>query len=192
MQKFESLRSHKLFQKGQETEAAINRSVAILKLASGATIELECFSNSDLARIYSTLASRFADHKKFSPAKSYFLKSLSSLESIAEKDDLANRAIAVAGNNLAHALEELRERNPDEIQLMLLAAVTSRKYWEIAGTWLEVEKAEYRLAQSYLKAGLKEQALKHAEICLKICMDNGAAPSEMAFAKELMDKIHGV
>jgi hypothetical protein len=36
---------------------------------------------------------------------------------------------------------------------MIFAAKTTRKYWEIAGTWLEIERAEYRLAMTYLAAG---------------------------------------
>lgn len=45
---------------------------------------------------------------------------------------------------------------------MLLAAQTARKFWEQAGTWLQVEKAEYRLSMTYLQAGDPGKAWQRA------------------------------
>ena len=64
-----------------------------------------------------------------------------------------NRALAVAANNLASSLEERSTRSAGERELMILAAQTARHYWGRAGGWLETERAEYRLAMSWVQAG---------------------------------------
>ena len=65
----------------------------------------------------------------------------------------AIRALAVGGNNLAAALEAKTDRDPTETRGMIDAAEGGLKYWKQAGTWLEEERAEYRLARSLLQAG---------------------------------------
>jgi hypothetical protein len=82
--------------------------------------------------------------------------------------DPMNRALAVTGNNLACALEEKAARSAEERALMILAAQTGRRYWELAGTWLETERAEYRLAMTWLQAGDPPRAREHAQACLAI------------------------
>jgi hypothetical protein len=107
------------------------------------------------------------------------------------KEDPAARALAVAGNNLAVALEQKAERTPQERRLMLLAARTGRRWWEVAGGWREVERAEYRLAMSHLKAGDPASvALRHARACESIVKENGAEPGEAFFAKEVLARAH--
>ena len=54
----------------------------------------------------------------------------------------------------------------------------------------EIERAEYRLSMSYLKAGDAEQALVHANECLRICTENGALPLDMFFAHEALVLVH--
>ena len=73
---------------------------------------------------------------------------------------------------------------------MLFAAKLARKYWELAATWLEVERAEYRLSQSHLSAGEIELAIQHAKLCLEICQNNSANPMELFFAYECFAKIY--
>lgn len=82
--------------------------------------------------------------------------------------DPAVRALAVAGNNLAASLEDKAERSADERALMILAAQTGRRYWARAGTWLETERAELRLAMTWLAAGDPALARLHALACLAI------------------------
>ncbi len=67
------------------------------------------------------------------------------------KDDPAATALAVTGNNLACALEEKTSRTRDEDGLMLRAAEAGRRFWEISGNWMNVERAEYRLAHTQLQ-----------------------------------------
>jgi hypothetical protein len=101
-------------------------------------------------------------------------------------DDPAVRALAVTGNNVAAALEEKAERSDAERALMLLAAETGRRFWARAGTWLEVERAEYRLSRSHAAAGDAAGARRHALECLRIVAANGAAPLEVFFGQEAL------
>lgn len=97
-----------------------------------------------------------------------------------------HRPLAVAANNLANALGEMVGRSPAQNALMLHAAQVSRVYWEKAGTWLEVERAEYMLAKSNLRAGQASQARPHAIACLSICQANQAPDFEMFYAHEML------
>lgn len=69
---------------------------------------------------------------------------------------------------------------------MLLAAEAGRRFWEIAGSWREVERAEYRWAMSCLKAGQFAEAASHARSCLEICAANEAEPIERFFGYEAL------
>lgn len=98
--------------------------------------------------------------------------------------DPVHRALAVSGNNLAVSLEEKAERSADERALMIAAATAARSHWALAGGWLEVERAEYRLAMTWLKAGDPARALTHARAVLTIVEANDAPALEAYFAWE--------
>jgi hypothetical protein len=102
-------------------------------------------------------------------------------------NDPAVRALAVAGNNLAANLEEKAERSADERALMILAAQIGRRFWQRAGTWLETERAEYRLGMTWLAAGDAGQARQHALACLAIVdAQADAAPLERFFGHDVL------
>lgn len=82
--------------------------------------------------------------------------------------DPAVRALAVAGNNLAAALQERPTRSDAERDLMITAAQAGRRFWARAGTWLETERADHRLAMVWLAAGNPAQAREHALSCLAL------------------------
>ena len=63
---------------------------------------------------------------------------------------------------------------------------SSVSQWERAGTWLEVERAEYRLALCWLAAGDPALGLQHARYCESIVQENGSAPLEVFFAAEAL------
>jgi hypothetical protein len=69
---------------------------------------------------------------------------------------------ATGGNNLAVSLEGRSPRSAYETQGMLMAAEGALQYWKQAGTWLEEERAEYRLARSRLQAGETAAAVQSA------------------------------
>jgi hypothetical protein len=170
----------------QDGGRAIRRAIAALELASGTETDVHEFSSSDRVRILASAAAALIGQKSVLRAQRLFLESLELAERALSKDDPANRALAVAANNLASELEELPSRTTDERELMLTAAKAARRSWEIAGGWTEVERAEYRLAMSHLKAGEPSQALQHARACLEICEANQAPALEFFFGYECL------
>lgn len=98
--------------------------------------------------------------------------------------DPAARELAVAANNLACGLEDAPELDDAGRALMLRAARVARRYWAVAGGWLQVERAEYRLCMCHLKAGAATEARGHAEACLRVVRENGGDPGESFFAHE--------
>ena len=65
---------------------------------------------------------------------------------------------------------------------MVAAAESALAHWKIAGTWLEEERAEYRLARSQLQAGNSAAAVDRAHRCIEICEGNDAPAFERFFA----------
>ena len=67
---------------------------------------------------------------------------------------------------------------------MIHAAQAARRHWAIAGTWLETERAEYRLAMTWVQAGDLAQARHHAQQCLDIVKVNDGPAIERFVAWE--------
>jgi hypothetical protein len=188
------LRESAFYDSSNESSKDIERSIASFELAAGKRQSLDELLLSDQIRILAVAASALSEQKDPARATQLFRSALEKAQSALAKDDPANRALAVTGNNLASALEEKPSRSKDETELMILAAQTGRKYWEIAGTWLETERAEYRLSQSYLKAGNLSLALAHAQACIELAQINSAPPLELFFGYEalaLVEKASG-
>jgi hypothetical protein len=110
-------------------------------------------------------------------------------ESGLPNSDPMHRAIAVTSHNLACTMADLPRRSDDERALMILAAQASRHHWERAGTWLEIERAEYRLALTWLHAGDPAQARRHAQACLDGATANHAPALEHFFAWEALGRV---
>lgn len=186
---FNNLRQHNSFLAGSDCDQSITRSIKSLQLASGLNPALDHLSKSEQIRIYASTSGALCGQSQMMRASDFFKIAIEMADIELTNDDPANRALAVTGNNLAASLESLATRSDLEKNLMLLAAHTGRKFWEIVGTWLEVERAEYRLAMSYLKAEDTENALKHAQFCLQLNKSNNAEPIEFFFAYEAMAAI---
>ncbi len=179
-----SLEGHPQFVSGSKAEAALQRSIAALKIAAGISLNLDTFSPSDQIRIMAMAAGALI--KRDSTRTMELLNRSIDLATSTGLDraDPANQSVAITGNNLACALEEKSGRSPAETELMILAAQTGRTYWERAGTWTEVSRAEYRLAMTYVQAAELSEALIHAQICLKMCLENKAGELDMFYAYE--------
>ncbi len=189
----QSLKASAFYSSSGEIENSLNRFIAILEVCGGNESAANLMSASDQIRIFATSASALSGQKQPERAQKFFQKSLDLAQIHIGPTDPANRALAIAGNNLACSLEENPNRSKAGTELMVLAAQTGRKYWEIAGTWLEVERAEYRLSQAYLQAGQLHHALKHAQKCFEICEHHQAPALEHFFAFEalaLAEKAH--
>ena len=139
---------------------------------------------SDRIRVLAVAAGALSARGKRAAARKYFLEAAGLAGGSIARADPAHRDLAVAANNLACALEEASARSGEDAELMLLAARTARLEWELAGTWVEVMRAEYRLAMSHLHAGENEPALRHAEISLEIAAARDASTVDRFFGQE--------
>jgi hypothetical protein len=169
-----------------EDEKAFDRFFAILSLCADKNTSLESFSDSDRTRVLAVSSSALASQNELERAGEYLKQAQLIGQNITDNSDPAIRSLAITGWNLACALEEKEELKKDEIELMKLAAHTTRIYWEKAGDWKDTEQSEYRLASSYLKANEIKSALKHAELCFRIVEENKADSYEHFYAYEIL------
>lgn len=167
-------------------EAALNRCVAALKICQDRNYSLVGFGQSDQARILAISASALASQNDLERAGKYLKKAQIIAEEKLSETDPAIKSLAITGNNLACALEEKAEQGQLQKDLMIQAALLARTYWEKAGTWLHVERAEYRLANTYLKAQDPTEAKKHAVNCLATIKANADDPLEFFYAYEAL------
>lgn len=170
------------------SKAATKRFESVLKICEDSKFDLSGLSDSDRCRVLALAASAKAGTKNISQAAAFFEQAESVAAQLA-KTDAAVRSMAITGNNLACALEEKTNLSEDEKKLMLKAAHAGLSNWKIAGTWLETERAEYRLSQSYFRIRDLISSIKHANQCLTICEENKAEALEFFFAYEALTKI---
>jgi hypothetical protein len=179
---------------GSATGTAVRIFDASLALAGGLEDLRGAMGPSERIRVTSYAAANLAERD--APRAGSLLREAAlefDTESLPD-NDLACRAIALNGNNIAATLGEKLQRSDAERDLMVLAARTARDCWARAGTWLELERAEYRLSLSWLKAGDLTAARRHARKCLDIVRENDAPPLEWFFAWEataLADRASG-
>ena len=165
---------------------ALARFQASLALCEGSADDRAAMTPSDRIRVAALAAANLAERD--TPRASALFD-----EALAEADhagldpaDPTNRALAVTANNLACTLEEKRSRSPAERALMVAAAQAARHYWALAGGWLETERAEYRLAMTWLQAGDPTLARHHAQQCLAIVQEHEAPALERFFGHEAL------
>lgn len=177
-----------------KARAALNRSRAVLQHCAGRTAERDaCLAvgldpgrpeASAAIRVWAIAASALAGQGRVDEASETFRKAVDLAGYGPTSEDPAARALAITSNNLACELEEKPDRTLAEDELMREAALAGRRFWEISGTWVNVERAEYRLARTHLELGEPEAALTHARRCLEICEEHGAEALEFFFAHE--------
>ncbi len=191
----EQLTRHATFDGDAPSGKAVYRSLAVLAMCDRQPAAAEGFATlartddgaspaSDRIRILTAVASALAGQQRIDEATVTFSEALQLASYGPDAKDPAARALAAAGNNVAAELEQRAGRTPGETALMKRAAETGRRYWEVAGTWLDVERAEYRLAMTLLAAGEPQAALEHARDCVALCEDNQAVPYEQFFGWE--------
>jgi len=167
-----------------DSAAALRRCDASLALSAGLADERAALSASDAIRVGAMAAANLAEHDT-PRARALFDEALGAASALADTDP-AHRALAVSANNLACTLEEKSARSMAERELMIRAAQAARHHWALAGGWLETERAEYRLAMTWLQAGDPAQATRHAQACLQIVQQHEAPALERFFAFEAM------
>lgn len=95
--------------------------------------------------------------------------------------DPAVRALAANANSIAASLEERVARTPAQTAGMRAAAEAALRHWARAGTWLEVERAHWRLARCELAAGDAAAARRSAMAGLAVCAAHSAPAFEYFF-----------
>jgi hypothetical protein len=93
---------------------------------------------------------------------------------------------AASCNNTALELRLGPRGEPQRDALMLQAATLARRAWASAGTWMNVERADYQLALCHAVLGQGDEALQHARRCLATCEAEGADATERFFAHEAL------
>ena len=184
IEKLQKLKLNSHYSNITDSEFAINRLIATLQFYSSELKDLSRFSISDQARILAQAAGMISESGDIARAKEYFSNSLEIASRGLEKEDPANRALAITGNNFACTLEEKAGRSDLETELMILAAQAGRKFWEIAGGPSEVASAEYRLSQSYLQALQIEKSFEHAQLSIEACEANKCSALDFFFGYE--------
>lgn len=163
-------------------EAAIARSVATLRVAGGDEAAAAPFAGEDRVSVLAAVAAMLAGRGDFGRAIAAYRDALALAERGLPDGSPALRALAVGGNQVAVALEGKRDRDAAEAAGMVAAAQGGLTYWRRAGTWLEEERAHYRLARSLLAAGRAVDAVRHAQACVAVCAGNDAPAFERFFA----------
>lgn len=177
-----SLRARPAYDGSAAMEGAIARNIGALRYASGDTGAIAALSRDDAIAALATASSAFAGLRAFDRAIPAFDEALDRAAAGLPDGSPALRALAVGGNNLSAALEEKADRDAGEDAAMVKAAEAGRTYWKRAGGWLEEERAEYRLAQSLMRARRPADALAAARRCLDVCERNDAPAFELFFA----------
>ncbi|MEP7180977.1 MAG: hypothetical protein ABI886_02175 [Betaproteobacteria bacterium] len=176
------LRSHPKWTGDGDAPAIVRRLIAALGVAGGDEME-SGLDGADRAHAHAVAAAALIEQRDTAAAIRHFRSALAAAAPGLPERDPAIRALAVASNNVASALEEQPLRDAGQTRAMLEAAAASREYWAQAGTWLETERAEYVLAKCHLAVGDAAAALEHAMACVAICERNGADGFERFFAQ---------
>jgi hypothetical protein len=165
---------------------AVRRLVASLALAGGSDDHRDALGASDRVRV-SALAAGSLAGRDAPRAAELLQQALAGVDAhVLPGTDPAIRTLAAVANNVACALELKSPRSAAERATMILAAQTARRYWEQAGSWLEVERAEYRLAMTWLQAGDPLLARRHAQQCLELVQANAGPALELFYAWEAL------
>ena len=177
----DSMRNLPAFDGSATVTGAVTRARATLSYASGERLALASLGREDRVCVLAAAAAVFAGREEFARAIAGYTEALQLADPGLSPESPANRALAVGGNNLAAALETKKDRSVPETEGMVVAAKGGLKYWKRAGTWLEEERAEYRLARSLLQAGESEAAIQSATRCINLCKANNAPALEEFF-----------
>lgn len=159
----------------------VTRSVATLRFVGGDPTAAATLAADDRAAALATAASALTARKEYARALEAYAQAVRIAPSLPAGAP-AFRALAIAGNNLSAALEDKEGRSPAETEGMVAAARGGLAFWRKSGTWLEEERALYRLARSLLAADQPGEAVMCAQQCARVCDENNASAFERFFA----------
>lgn len=102
------------------------------------------------------------------------------------------RRLAVDMFNHVWTLLDRPDRTREQDDEMLHAAHASRHHWAAVGTAAHLARGEWQCSRVYSVLGRPEPALHHAQRCLDLCVENGIADWDLAFAYEALARAHRV
>ena len=161
---------------GGATAQALHRHATVMQLAGGLATLPAGTPAAERARFDALTAAALALFD--SPRASVLLHQADTTCAALPDADASVRALAVSGNNTAATLHDEAALSAEQQALMLQAAAVARSAWARAGTWLEVERAEYRLALCHARAGDIDTARQHANTCLALVQAQGQAQAQ--------------
>jgi hypothetical protein len=179
------LQEHPLCRSDPQAVSAVRVAQAALSLAQGVVPQGAKLTDEERVRALSSACAICLGREELGNASDLFDLCLKLVALLPPASAGFHRLLAVAANNLTCALGELALRSEVQDAQMIKAAQTARQYWELAGTWLETQRADYVLAKSCLRAGHLPAAASHAVDCLNLCRANDAAPIDLFFAHEI-------
>ena len=103
-----------------------------------------------------------------------------------------HRFFAVHLFNLVWDLMDMQDRTEEDNLQMTHAAHASRYHWEQCGTSLNLARGEWQISRVYATQGLAEQAKRHGERCLELCMDNDLGAFDLGFAYEALARAYAL
>ncbi|MCC7039967.1 MAG: hypothetical protein IT516_06630 [Burkholderiales bacterium] len=177
----ESLRHDPDLGSAAAAQDALRRGVATLRYAGGDPAAITALGTNDRVAVLAAAAGAQAGRGAFDAALATYANGVT-LAAALPPGASAFRALAIAGNNLAATLEEQLARTPDQTQGMVAAAHGALAFWRLAGTWLEEERAHYRLARSHLAANDPVAAVEAGTRCAQVCQEHDAPAFERFFA----------
>ena len=177
----QSLRALPAYDGSGKVDAALARGVATLHLAGGDDAALAGLAHDDRIAVLAATAAMLAGRSEFARAIAAYGEALEGARAGLAPESPATRALAVGGNGLAVALEEKPNRSTAESAAMVAAAEGALTWWRKAGTWLEEERAFYRLTRSQLAAGKPRDAAASAQRCIDVCAAHEAPAFELFF-----------
>lgn len=178
----ERLRTTRAYDASPAASAALERNIRTLRYSGGDATALDDLDRDDRIAVLAAVAAALAGRHDYAGAIAAYAGALELANGETAPGPAATRALAVGGNNLAAALEEKPDRSATETQGMIVAAEGGLTYWRLAGTWLEEERALYRLARSLMAAGRPAQAAEAAQHCVGVCNAHEAPALELFFA----------
>ncbi|HUR88106.1 MAG TPA: hypothetical protein VMZ74_03375 [Ramlibacter sp.] len=173
---------------------ALRRGIAALRYAGGNKSATDGLDAADRAQVMCVICTMHVARHETDAATAALRRALDDASAGLPDKHAAIRSLAVAGNNLSAELEEKADLTPSESEAMVLAAGTGARYWKLAGTWLQHERAQYQLARCLMRAGRPGDAKNHILSCIEICEANDAPPFERFFGRAvlaLIERIQG-
>ena len=177
----QSLRALPAYDGSGKLDAALARGVATLHFAGGDSAALAGLARDDRIAVLAATAAMLAGRSEFARSIGAYAEALEGARDGLAPESPAIRALAIGGNSLAATLEEKPDRSPAESEAMIAAAEGALRYWRQAGTWLEEERAFYRLTRSQLAAGKPHDAVASAQGCIAVCAAHDAPAFELFF-----------